>query len=1036
MVELPLVIDIPRTQYGVIEGTVFNPDGSRAPFAQVVLGGGPTAPTTTAAADGTFGFSNVALGRFYLRATPQVGATQEASTSGELVFENDIARVSLILGGTATVTGTVVQADGITPAPFADVFLSGQPFAGCESAQPISCSAGPNGQPSAKCLARAARGGCLNAADATGRFTFSRISARTFSVVAEAADGRLGQVGGPLNPNQTLDLRVVLSASSRVVGRVLSSTGAPVALAVAEFSVTPLALGQPSTIYAQTAADGTFVFESIRTGGPFALSITDPLGDGIALRNVTSTGTDIDLGDIVLDEGAPSVLTTTPAPASVGVPLGSTFRITLSEPVDLATVTAANILLSGPTGTLTSVLTLESGDASVLLRPLSPLLESTRYTLQVRNLKDRFGKAMTMPFATTFTAIDLTAPTIVSLSPSAAASGVPVTSAIRVQFSEPVDPARFVGAPIVVTRGAETLTGRTDYLFGNTVIVFTPAFPLFDDTPYALRVAAASDAAGNAQAAPLQTTFSTTDRTAPQITAVTPANGGRVIEGTTIDVTATTATAFDVAFVDFYVNGVLTFTDRNAPFVLPFLAAPSIGGPGAQVGIGAVATDTSGNRGTQLVNTVVEILPDQAPTVVITSPADGFAAGNNQRITLNVSVTDDVGVTQVAYRAETGRPTDAATVALTPIVAASQQVVRLQHAVRRGPGFDRARHGVDPRQQGPVGDRAGGAHGARRGGADRGDHGHDERCPGHSRDACAGHRRGQRSWWREDLDVPRERCGHGQRVTDHRSGAQRRGDGVRDRRACGRHGRTGDHAVGHRGRRLEQLGKCGTARADCRRPAAADAHAAHVDWAARGRAGRAVGRHRRRQRRGRRVAHHTARRRSVHAQRREVVLACARIGNRAVHDQRARERDARCDARAHVERGRPVRQHERSRDAAPDGAHGERPDGRHGADACGRPRVGDRDELGRGRRRRAAADVHEPQRQRRRACRPGDDPRWPDDRDAATRWHQRWDDAGRRVRAGRAADDVHGDGARRRGARHRDRSERSRGRRERIDPGR
>ncbi len=673
VVDLPLVIDIPRAQYGSIEGTVFNPDGSRAAFAQVVLGGGPTAPMTTAAADGTFGFSHVALGRFYLRATPQVGATQEASASGELVFENDLARISLILGGTATVTGTVVQADGVTPAPFADVFFSGVPFAGCESAQPISCSAGPTGEPSAKCLARAARGGCLNAADATGRFTFSRISARTFSVVAEAADGRLGQVGGPLNPDQTLDLRIVLSDASRVTGRVLSSTGAPVALAVGEFSVPPLAPGQPSTIYAQTAADGTFVFESIRTGGPFALRITDPLGDGIAARSVTSTGNDIDLGDIVLDEGAPSVLTTTPTPASVGVPLASTVRIVFSEPVDLSTVTAANILLSGPAGALTSVLTLESGDASVVLRPLSPLLESTRYTLQVRNLKDRFGKVMTTPFATTYTAIDLTAPAIVSLSPSASSSGVPVTSAVRVQFSEPVDPARFAGAPIVVRRGGETLAGRTDYLFGNTVVVFTPAFPLLDDTSYGLHVAAASDAAGNAQGTPLDTTFSTTDRTPPQITAVTAANGGRVIEGTTVDVTATAGAASDVAFVDFYVAGVLTFTDRSAPFVLPFLAAPSIAGPGAQVAIAAVATDTSGNRGTQPVATVVEIVADQAPSVIITSPADGFAAGNNQRLTLNVSASDDVGLTQVAYRAETGRPTDTATVALSPMVLTSQQ---------------------------------------------------------------------------------------------------------------------------------------------------------------------------------------------------------------------------------------------------------------------------------------------------------------------------------------------------------------------------
>ncbi len=673
VVDLPIVVDIARPQFGVIEGTVFNPDASPAAFAQVVLGGGPSAPTTTAAADGTFAFTGVPLGRFVLRATPQVGATQEASASGELAFENDIARVSLILGGTATVTGTVVLADGVTPAPFANVFLTGVPFAGCEAAQPVACSAGPTGQPSRTCAELSQRGGCLNAADASGRFAFARISARSFSVVAETTDGRLGQVGGPLNPNQSLDLRVVLSDSSRVSGRVLSATGTPVALAVAEFAVSPLAVGQPATIYAQTAADGTFVFESIRTGGPFALSITDPLGDGIARRNVTSTGNDIDLGDIVLDQGAPTVVTTDPLPATGSVPLATTFRVVFSEPVDLATVTPQTISLTGPGGPLTSVLTLEPGDLVVSLRPLAPLAESTRYTLQVRNVKDRFGKPMTTPFATTFTAIDLTPPTIVSMSPQAAASGVPVTSAFRVQFNEPVNPARFTGAPIVVARGADVLAGRTDYLFGNTVIVFTPTFPLLDDTSYEFRVAAATDTTGNTQAAPLVAAFSTTDRTPPQISAITAPDGGRVIEGTTIDVTATAASAFDVAYIDFYVNGVLTFTDRQAPFVLPFLAAPSFGPPGTQVGIAAVATDTSGNRGTQLVGTVVEIAPDAAPGLTITSPADGFAAGNNQRITLQVVATDDVGIVQVAYRAETGRPADASAVTLTPTATASQQ---------------------------------------------------------------------------------------------------------------------------------------------------------------------------------------------------------------------------------------------------------------------------------------------------------------------------------------------------------------------------
>ena len=175
-----------------------------------------------------------------------------------------------------------------------------------------------------------------------------------------------------------------------------------------------------------------------------------------------------------------------------------------------------------------------------------------------------------VPFAGT--TLDLTPPAISETTPGTSATGVAITTTVRVRYSEIIDPTKFVGPAITVTGPSGALDGRIDVILGNTTVVFTPQFPLLEDATYQVQVAPATDLTGRQQAAGLTFAFSTTDRTPPAITALAPSRP-TVIENTIVDVAAT-ASVSDVAFVDFFVNDTLAFTSRTTPFTMALQASP------------------------------------------------------------------------------------------------------------------------------------------------------------------------------------------------------------------------------------------------------------------------------------------------------------------------------------------------------------------------------------------------------------------------------------------------------------------------------
>lgn len=642
LLDVPMVVDIVRRVTGAVAGQVLGPQGSPVPDAQVeVCGQGEPCRSSLADGTGRFRIDDIGLGRFTVRASAQVtGAPSVGTTGGTLLFESDTADVTITLLGLSSIDGTVFETvnGAQVPAANATVRLTGQPGSGCP-------------------------GSCVQGTDASGRFHFINVPAQTFTVSATSFNGQQGSIGDVLVPGQAkTGLQIVLAPSVSLSGRVLLANTLPAVGVVVDLTA------NGGHLFTETAADGTFTFDAV-SSSTYKLFAQDPIGSGLARRSGPVTlAQPMTLGDIILDEAAPAVASSDPVAGALGVPRSTDISVTFTEPVDASTVTASSITLLGPNGPVAGLVDTQAGDtvARFRLLPGVQLADQARYTVRVSGVADLVGRRMAADAVIGFTTVDVTAPSISTQSPVPSATGVAIDTVVRVQFSEIVDPTKFAGAPIVVTGPSGVVAGQIAFLQSNTVVVFTPNVPLQATTRYAVRVLKATDLVGLTAAADTTFVFDTTDGTPPVILSLGVDGGATAVEGTVARARATVVET-DIAVVDFFLNGAFVFAARSTPFVMDFAVLPSLVDANGHVTITALATDTSGNRGLVPAQTVLTVVPDQAPAVSVIQPST-LTPGPGDRVTLSVQATDDVGVTQISYAARAGVVVDASTRAVSPSV--------------------------------------------------------------------------------------------------------------------------------------------------------------------------------------------------------------------------------------------------------------------------------------------------------------------------------------------------------------------------------
>ena len=205
------------------------------------------------------------------------------------------------------------------------------------------------------------------------------------------------------------------------------------------------------------------------------------------------------------DTTAPTVTSTNPNDAATNVAINTTVSVTFSEPMDPTTVTGTTFTLKTTTGgTPVAGTVAQVGTSNTFtFTPTSPLLNNTNYTATVSTgAKDVALNPLAAAKVFTFQTIaDTTPPTVLSTNPADAATAIPITSTVKVTFSEAMDAATVTAVgtfTLKVTAGGANVPGTVTYDPATRVATYTPTASLLISTNYTATVTtAARDVAGN-----------------------------------------------------------------------------------------------------------------------------------------------------------------------------------------------------------------------------------------------------------------------------------------------------------------------------------------------------------------------------------------------------------------------------------------------------------------------------------------------------------------------------------------------------------
>jgi hypothetical protein len=203
-----------------------------------------------------------------------------------------------------------------------------------------------------------------------------------------------------------------------------------------------------------------------------------------------------------LDSSPPQVLAVSPADGEVGVPTNTQVTVRFDEALDPTSVDAQSFALRfGDDVPVQGTLTLLDGGELVRFAAAGPLAASLTHELTVSGLRDRAGNVLVGTFAVSFTTgagPDNTRPSAVSTNPQSGADGVPVNTAVELEFSDALNPATVHSESVVLRRNSpsQEVDAVVSLDTGRRVITITPLQPL---DPFRLYVITAdvTDVAGN-----------------------------------------------------------------------------------------------------------------------------------------------------------------------------------------------------------------------------------------------------------------------------------------------------------------------------------------------------------------------------------------------------------------------------------------------------------------------------------------------------------------------------------------------------------
>jgi hypothetical protein len=203
------------------------------------------------------------------------------------------------------------------------------------------------------------------------------------------------------------------------------------------------------------------------------------------------------------DMTPPQVTETNPGNGVSGVGTNALAQIEFNKGISPTSVGQVVLLQGGSPIAVTSALSNLS--QTLTLTPAIPLAANTTYTISITGVQDFAGNTLVGTLTKNFTTgpgVDLTAPTIISITP-ASNTTVPDNTKIQVQFSKAMnpltlDPTVSPGDLTLVTTNTSTpVPFAISFSADLTTATVTPTGGLAAGTQYTFTVASGTDASGN-----------------------------------------------------------------------------------------------------------------------------------------------------------------------------------------------------------------------------------------------------------------------------------------------------------------------------------------------------------------------------------------------------------------------------------------------------------------------------------------------------------------------------------------------------------
>ena len=274
--------DVTLSAQGTVEGFVYTASGMTVAKAKVTIKTGEMVGfrqagwqiVLTSNLEGRFRASGIPAGRYVIEAideTTNINGTAE----GTITTEGEVVRTDVRLKATGTIYGTVLLADGVTPAAHAEVTVAGETY------------------------------GRTAVADAEGTYSFSTVPIGSYTVIAKEQTGFDGgqSTGVISHEGQLSRVDIVFVGTGNVLGRVIRADGNPLGQGAALTLRRTGLLGNTFTAFSDL--NGVFGFYGI-PAGDFSITANIPgslLGGAYSGRIAADGMTVADAVIVIEDSG-------------------------------------------------------------------------------------------------------------------------------------------------------------------------------------------------------------------------------------------------------------------------------------------------------------------------------------------------------------------------------------------------------------------------------------------------------------------------------------------------------------------------------------------------------------------------------------------------------------------------------------------------------------------------------------------------------------------------------------------------------------